>query len=363
MRFIVKHRHIITAVIVILFLGVLVYLGTRLQNLKKEDVTADTFAGTAMGTAVKKTIYSDNPVRSEEVSKEIDTCLKELENQISVRVSGSEVNLCNRNYAVDGVYELSDNLIGYLKQEMDIYKETDGAFSPCIRPLADLWGIEDGKAEVPDDTRIQDTLGKTDASKIEITDNGIIFHKGNMAIDFGASGKGIACDQITEVLQENGVDGAVISVGGSIAVYGSKGNGKDWHIGIRDPRGDEDEVLGVVDFSGSKMISTSGDYEKYFESGAKRYHHILDPATGYPADNDLMSVTVISANGFLSDALSTACFVMGLEKGMDYAEEKGVDAVFVTKDKKVYVTKNLKKSFHIKADDYKLVKKNKQSGK
>lgn len=357
MRFIAKYRHIITAVIVILFIGALVYLGVRLQNLRNEDVAADTFVGKAMGTAVKKTIYSDSTVKSEEVSEEIDAYLQELENQISVRVSDSEVYLCNHNYAVDGIYELSNRLVDYLKKGMEIYEETNGAFSPCIRPLADLWGIEDGKAEVPDDAMIQDILKKTDASKIEITDNGIIFHEENMAIDFGASGKGIACDQVTEILREKGVQGAVISVGGSIAVYGSKGNGKEWHIGIRNPRGDEDQVLGVVDFLGSKMIATSGDYEKYFEEGAKRYHHILDPATGYPADNDLMSVTIISANGFLSDALSTACFVMGLEKGMDYAEEKGVDAVFVTKDKKVYVTKNLKKSFHIKGDDYKLVKK------
>ena len=357
MRVIAKYRHIITAVIAILCIGAVVYLGVRLQNLRNENVAADTFAGKAMGTAVKKTIYSDSTVKSEEVSKEIDILLEELENQISVRVADSEVYLCNHNYAVDGIYDLSNRLVDYLKQEMEICEETNGAFSPCIRPLADLWGIEDGKTEVPTDTLIRDTLKKTDVSQIEIVDKGIIFHDENMAIDFGASGKGIACDQIMEKLWDKGIQGAVISVGGSIAVYGSKGNGKEWHIGVQDPRGEEEDVLGVIDFSGSKMIATSGDYEKYFEADRKRYHHILDPSTGYPVDNDLISVTVISDSGFLSDALSTACFVMGLEKGMDYAEHKGVDAVFVTKDKKVYVTKNLKRSFRIQADGYKLVKK------
>lgn len=162
---------------------------------------------------------------------------------------------------------------------------------------------------------------------------------------------------MVEKLWEKEIRGAVISVGGSIAVYGSKGNGKEWHIGIQDPRGEEGDILGVVDLSGSKMIATSGDYEKFFEADGKRYHHILDPATGYPADNDLISVTVISDSGFLSDALSTACFVMGLEKGMDYVDKKEVDAIFVTKNKEVYVTKNIKKSFRLQADDYKLVKK------
>lgn len=195
MRFIAKYRHIITAVIAILCIGAMVYFGVRLQNLKEEDVTADTFAGNAMGTAVKKTIYSDSTVKSEEVSKEIDTLLEELEQQISVRVTDSEVSLCNHNYAVDGIYQLSNDLVDYLKQEMEICQETNGAFSPCIRPLTNLWGIEDGKTEVPDDTLIQDTMKKTDASKLKVVDTGIIFSEENMEIDFGASGKGIACDR------------------------------------------------------------------------------------------------------------------------------------------------------------------------
>lgn len=357
MRFIAKYRHIITSIIVIICIGALIFLGVRLQNLKNEDVSADTFAGKAMGTAVKKTIYSDSTIKSEEVSKEIDAYLQELENQISVRIMDSEVFLCNHNYVVDGVFGLSDNLVDYLNQEMQIYKETDGAFSPCIRPLADLWGIEDGKNEIPEDTLIKEMMKKADASKLEIADKGIIFHDDNMAIDFGATGKGIACDQIAVKLEEKNIQGAVISIGGSIAVYGSKGDGKEWHIGIQDPRGEEGKIFGVLDFSGNKMIATSGDYEKYFELDGKRYHHILDPSTGYPVDNGLISVTIISDSGFLSDALSTACFTMGLEDGMAYAEKKGVDAVFVTEDKKVYITDGLKKTFRIQSDDYKLVKK------
>lgn len=356
MRFIARHRHTITTIIILICVGALVFLGVKMQGAESKSAKAETFAGNAMGTAVKKTIYAEKISQSEEVNKEIDDCIKTLENQISVRVTDSEVSLCNCNYAVNGIYKLSDELVDYLKQEVEICEETDGAFSPCIRPLVDLWGIEDGKQEIPEETFILETLEKVDLSKMEVAENGIIFHEEHMAIDFGAVGKGIACDQIVEILAKRNVQGAVISIGGSIAVYGEKGKGEDWHIGIQDPRGEDGDALGVLEFSGSKMISTSGDYEKYFEVDGKRYHHIFDSKTGYPADNELMSVTIISDSGFLSDALSTACFVMGLDEGLAYAEKKGVDAVFVTKDKQVYITKNLKKTFILKEKEYELVK-------
>lgn len=356
MRFIARHRHIITAIIAILSIGGLIYLGVRMQGLKNENTETDTFTGIAMGTAVKKTIYSESTAKSEEINKAVDRCLSDLENQISVRVMGSEVAVCNSMHTVDGLYNLSDNLMEYLRQEMEIYKESNGAFSPCIRPITALWGIEEGETEVPEASLIEATLKNTNPVNIELREDGIVFHGENMLIDFGAVGKGIACDEIISTLAGMEVQGAVISVGGSIVTYGDKGDGKGWRIGIRDPRGEEGDVLGILNLKGNKMISTSGDYEKYFEAGGKRYHHIFDPATGYPAESGLISVTIISDSGFLSDALSTACFVMGLEDGMAYAEQKGVDAIFVTLDKEVYVTKGIKKNFNLRADEYKLKK-------
>lgn len=356
MRFIAKHRHIITAFIAVLCIVGLVFVGKRMNELRNSDVNADTFSGTAMGTAIKKTIYAKSRSESEEIDALIDASLKETENQISVRIPDSVIASCNRSYAVDGIYELPADLLVYLKQELDIYKETDGAFSPCIRPIADLWGIEDGEETIPEKTVIEEVLKTCDASDIELEDNGIVFHEDDMAIDFGAAGKGMAGDRLVLELERTDVQGAVISIGGSIVVYGDKGDGRPWHIGIQDPRGETGDVLGVVDVEGNTMISTSGDYEKYFEAGGKRYHHIFDPATGYPADSGLISVTIISNNGFLSDALSTACFVLGLEKGMAYAEEKNVEAIFVTSEQEVYVTKGIKKAFRIQADAYNLKK-------
>lgn len=355
-KYIAKYRHIITAIVAILFLGSMVYFGIKTSQIKNIPVDSDVYSGKAMGTAVKKTIYSETKELNEEANILINSRLKEFENQISVRVIDSEVDRCNRNYAAGGVFQLSDNILDYLKQEMQICEETNGAFSPCIRPVSSLWGIEDGDTDVPMDEQIQSALQHSNPEDMEITEDGIIFHESGMAFDFGAVGKGAACDEVAKTLEQAKVQGAVISIGGSVLAYGDKGDGKEWHIGIQDPRAEEGEVFGVVDVNGNQVISTSGDYEKYFEKGGKRYHHIFDPATGYPADSGLISVTIISESGFMSDALSTACFVMGLEDGMDYAQKKGVEAVFVTTEKKVYVTPGIQKKFRLKAENYELEK-------
>lgn len=356
MRFFRRNKKIITGIICIVLFVLLIYFGTKSTGMKINRVKNSVYAGNAFGTALKKTLYDEDLSGLDDLNDKIDIRLKELENQISVRIVTSEISRCNYNHSAGGKYELSDDLLSYLKEELEIYKDSKGAYSPCMRPISGLWGIEDGKEEVPRQKDIKRTLEVTDASKIHVYDKGVIFDEEGMMLDFGATGKGIACDEVRKVLKESKLQGAVISIGGSICVYGDKGDGKDWHIGIQDPRGAEGEVFAVVDVPGTVTVSTSGDYEKYFEKDGVRYHHIFDPVTGYPADSGLISVTVISEDGLLSDGMSTACFVMGLEKGMVYADKKNVDAVFVTSDKKVYVTDGLKKKIRLQSDDYSIQK-------
>lgn len=356
MRFVIKHRHLITVLIAVALFGFIVYFAVRTNKMQKSKVEPDTYSGQVMGTVLKKTIYSGSREVSDKASQTIDETLDALDKRISVRRTDSVIGACNAGYAVGGLYAMPDDIIDYYRREMEIYKETNGALSPCIRPLADLWGIEDGKSEIPTEESIKEALELIDPFHIEVTDEGFVFHDDRMQLDMGAVGKGIACDQVMEEMRKSDVQGAVVSIGGSIAVYGVKAIGQNWNIGIRDPRGEYDDCLGVMETEGNIIISTSGDYEKYFEQDGKRYHHIFDPATGYPAKNGLISVTIVSKDGFLSDALSTACFVLGLEDGMAYANEKGVEAVFVTDDKRVYVTDGLKKSFRLKAKEYRMAK-------
>jgi len=357
MRWIARYRKYINITIIAVCVAAFVYFAYLTITRTETVIDTKVYAGSAMGTAVKKTIYSDNISLCNQVDSIIDDTLEEFEKQISVRDMNSEIYQLNKNYAVGGVNPLSDNVLQYLQTEMQIWEETKGAFSPCVYPITSLWGIEDGQSEIPDAIQLQERLACSDANNIELVDDGIIFHKDNMSIDLGAAGKGIACDVVKEQLMQTDVQGAVISIGGSILAYGDKGDGKDWHIGIQDPRGATGDVLGIVDVSGNIVVSTSGDYEKYFELDGKRYHHIFNPNTGYPVDNGLISVSIVSDSGLLSDVLSTACFVLGLEEGMSYAKEKGVEAIFVTDTMDVYVTKGLEKSFRMQSDAYTLKKK------
>ncbi len=355
MRFITRYRKFFHVIIAIILFLIFCFFAIR-TILGGGEVKAQVYTGIAMGTAVKKTIYAEDITISNSLDEKIDDTLVELEKQISVRVKDSEISRLNSSYVVGGTNKLSDNIMQCLQVEMQVWKETEGAFSPCIYPVTSLWGIEEGFSELPDEALLQERILSSDANDIEIVEDGIILNQEKMAIDLGAAGKGLACDMVKEELLQTEIQGAVVSIGGSILAYGDKGDGKDWHIGIQDPRDKTGEVFGIIDVDEDVVISTSGDYEKYFELDGKRYHHIFDPITGYPADNGLISVSVVSDSGLLSDTLSTACFVLGLEDGMNYAEEKGVDAVFVTSDMKVYVTKGLKKKFRLQSDDYTLVK-------
>ncbi len=356
MRFLARNRKKLNVLILICCVILFVYFSYRTITSSDSKIENKSYPGIAMGTSVKKNLYADDLLTCDEVDAMIDDTLEELEDEISLRIPSSTLNNLNRNYVVGGTNRLSEEWVSYLKIQKQISEESKGAFSPCIRPLAALWGIEEGFDVIPDEDSITSALENCDVSDIEVVEDGVIFHDVGIQIDFGASGKGIACDLLKEKLQDTDVRGAVVSIGGSVLTYGDKGNNKGWHIAIQDPRGEQGAMLGIIDVDGEVMVSTSGDYEKYFEVDGKRYHHIFDPRTGYPADNGLISVTIVSDNGMLSDIMSTTCFVLGLEEGMKYANQKGVEAIFVTSDKDVHVTKGLKKIFRLQSDDYKLVK-------
>ena len=206
----------------------------------------------------------------------------------------------------------------------------------------------------PDNTDLNEERLETTDKKTN-TDESVssIYIEDQCTLDLGAVGKGIACDVAQNYLkQQKEVSGAVIAVGGSILLYGSKADGTNWNVAVQNPRGKDGEAMGVLSLSGTTNVSTSGDYEKYFMQNGKRYHHILDPSTGYPAESSLISVTVVSDNGLLSDGLSTACFVLGKEKGERLLETYGAEGVFIDQNKKVTVTKGLKDKFTILNEEY-----------
>lgn len=168
-----------------------------------------------------------------------------------------------------------------------------------------------------------------------------------MQLDLGAVGKGVALDEILKTLEAHPeVSGAVISVGGSILTYGSKPEGGAWQIAVTDPL-DPSESVGVLTLDGGHCVSTSGDYERYVEVDGVRYHHILDPRTGSPAHSDVAGVTIVTKDGFLSDALSTACFVLGQEEGQKLLEKYDAEGLFIDHEGTITMTEGMRQYFHL----------------
>ena len=174
-----------------------------------------------------------------------------------------------------------------------------------------------------------------------------------MALDLGGIAKGYAGDAVAAELRKNGIKHAIADLGGNLFVIGGKPDGTDWNVGIQTPFKPRGEYFGILCVS-DKAVVTSGIYERYFEENGKTYHHIMDTKTGYPIDNELFSVTVVNDSSMAADALAKA-FTMGLTDGMKFIEStKGAEAIFVTKDKKVYLTPGLKGKFKITDSNYKL---------
>jgi thiamine biosynthesis lipoprotein len=173
-------------------------------------------------------------------------------------------------------------------------------------------------------------------------------------LDLGSVGKGIGCDVISGFLKNQPeVSAMIVNLGGSsVMTYGQKPDGSDWKVAVTDPRNTEGDYLGIVTLVGEEYLSTSGDYEKYFIQDGIRYHHILDPSDGYPADNGITAVTVVGSNGLDADGLSTACFVLGVEEGAKLLEEYNADGLFVDEDGNVYLTPGMAGRFELTVDTY-----------
>ena len=219
----------------------------------------------------------------------------------------------------------------------EICLSTDGAFDPTVRPLICAWGFSDKNYRVPSQTEIEEILPKVGYEKI-IVENGEVTVSKGVSVDLGAVGKGFLSDVLKAYLTENGVKNALLNLGGNVTALGKK-NGSDWKVAIKDPVGDG--YVGVMTLSDRSAV-TSGLYERYFEQNGKKYGHILDPKTGYPVENDLLSVTVVGEDATLCDALSTALFVMGLSDAVAYVRENSIDALFITNDG-VYLTETVDK--------------------
>lgn len=243
-------------------------------------------------------------------------------------------------YPISGTadtWHISEDLASLLSQGLSITRESDGAFDIAIAPLTSLWDFTAEDPKVPDDAAIQKALPLCSSDGVTIDDQDITLPSDDIQFDVGAIAKGYIADRMKDLLVKKGVNSAIINLGGNVLCIGSKPDGTPFKVGIQKPFADRNETEAVMDITGKSVVS-SGIYERCFKQGGKLYHHILNPQTGYPYENGLISVTIISDQSVDGDALSTTCFALGLEDGLKFAEKKGVHAVFITEDYELHYT-------------------------
>ena len=316
------------------------------------EATAQIFA---MDTVMEIAAYGS---KAEEAVQETKGRIKALENQLSRTKADSDVSRVNHN-GTTPTTGLTYGMRALLPAALEYRDATNGAFDITIAPVMDAWGFTGDSFRVPEQSELDTLLKKVNSDAIQMLgspSDSVTLGEGQ-AIDIGGIAKGYTSDWVEQTFRGDGIENGKISLGGNVFVLGTKPDGSDWRVGIKDPR-NESGLAAILSLRDAYAI-TSGGYERYFEENGKTYHHIIDPATGYPADSGLLSVTVVAdangpdqewvqpGNGTMCDAFSTALFVMGEEQALDFWRNGGYDfdLVLVTEDGRVVITAGLADRF------------------
>ena len=333
------------AVIVLVALAVVGFFVYKSKSPYKKKSKTDFAMGSVISVQTFNSKYDEN------VEQRVIDCIKDHDKFLSNKIESSTISMLNEGTTVT----LDNFTYDALVMSKKIYKKTDGKAALTVGALSKLWDFDSGKNVVPEKEDIEKVLKTVNDDNLRFNERQTSVKNGSI-LDLGSIGKGFACDKAARVLNESDVENAVVAVGGSIYAKGYTAPGRKIRVGIRNPFGNENEYLGYIS-TDNAFISTSGNYEKVFEKDGKKYHHLLDCTTGYPVEGDLISVTVICDNGAKSDALSTACFVMGYgEKTLSLLADEDAEAIFVFEDKSVIITKKLNSSFTLTDNSFTVTK-------
>ena len=318
---------------------------SKASDLEKSEASESEIF--ALDTAITLKVYGSKRVV---VLNKLEYKINELDDILSTGKETSEVSRLNRS----GEAVLSPTVANLVKRSLDIYKKTDGLFDITIYPLMELWGFPTKNYRVPSEKEIEEKLKLVGSDKIDFNEETrkISFKNKGMEIDFGGIGKGYITDELVKILTDEKVESAIINLGGNVFCFRKKPDGSLWNIAIRDPN-EPDKYMAAIRLEDSAVI-TSGGYERYFEENGIIYHHILDPRTGKPSESGLKSVSIISKDGTLADALSTSLFIMGEEKAVKYWKENGsnFDILLMTNDNRLIVSAGIKDK--VISDNYKI---------
>lgn len=303
-----------------------------------------------MGTPVSVTLYDSNDAK---ILDKVFNKVKELESTLSINENGTLIDEINENAGIKPV-KVDDDTYTLIEKGLEYAKLSHGLFDISIGPIVKLWNIGLPEARVPSLEEIQAKLPLVNYQNVELnnSDKTVYLKNQGMMLDLGGIAKGYTADVISNILTNEGVESAIINLGGNVFTHGKKVDGSDWKIGIQDPFSERGGIIGTLTTS-NKSVVTSGIYERYIEEDGVRYHHILNPSTGYPYDNEIAGITIVSDKSIDGDALSTSVFAMGVEEGMKFVNtQSGIDAIFVTKDNKIYLTNEVKNIFELTNSDF-----------
>lgn len=311
----------------------------NIDNSEKE-YKKDIFA---MDTYMTLKLYGENGKKAATLSQDE---IMRLEKLFSVTDEQSDIAKINNSSGNGAV--VSDDTIKVATKALDIASDTDGALDISIYPVLKEWGFTTENYKVPDSTSLSALLQNVDYKNISINqkENKITVPNGYM-LDFGSVAKGYTSDRICEIIRENGVSSALVNLGGNVQAVGKKNDGSLWKVAIEHPKDKSDTICKLsID---NKAVVTSGNYERFFEAeDGKKYWHIIDPKTGFPADNGLISASVIGSSGLECDALSTALFVMGTNRAIEFcSKHTDIDAVLIDKEMNIYITDGLRESITV----------------
>lgn len=342
--------HLVKKIILFIITSIILITTGACSDKNKDDFF--TKSDFYLDTVVSIQIYNPDE-KSESTIDKAFTRIGQLENILSVHVKDSDLYKIKENAGIAPV-KVSDETFYLFKKSLEYSELSKGVFDITTGPLVALWAIDPPTGHIPTGEELKETMPLTDYTKVVLDEDSktIMLKDKNMFANLGAIAKGYIADEVKKVLLDNKVEHGIINLGGNVLLVNNKPSGQDFKVGVQDPFSNRGYYLGFVNAKDVSIVS-SGDYERYFEVDGKRYHHILSPFTGFPAENEVSQVTIISKYSVDGDALSTTAFLLGLEDAMDLIESiEGTEAIFITKDKKIVMTSGIKDQFVFDKENY-----------
>ncbi len=311
----------------------LILLSVFLTNCTKEKPFRETMF--LMGTLVEIVAYPDSQQVRDAVGRAFRR-MEKVEALADLKAPDSPLASLRRGEDADLPYEL----LQVLSVALDVARKSGGAFDPTMGELVALWGFDRNEPNVPGSFQISEAMGSVGYERLSVDGVRVRVFGKPVWLELGGIAKGYAVDEAVRVLRESGVRAGIVNAGGDLRAFGEKPGGKRWRIGVQDPD-DPQGLLGVLSLKDGS-VATSGDYERYFEVDDIRYHHILDPNTGRPSRSGIRSTTVVASECVLADALATAAFVLGPDRGRELFEgQNGVEGILVIEDGQILKTSGI----------------------